>query len=369
MEFLCLATFIWPMFGVLGFLIAKDKEAGCLGALLGFLLGPFGLIAAFFIDQRPRCPKCYEHVHVNSSVCPHCRNPIAPSAITNSSIAVGNDSQSSLIRGIKVREFGSTSVEKELKPVGAQETGVALDTLYDNTVVAAKAVIQWMRNHLFPWTVKVTKGVLRGIDSPLLKMAGDDVYMLWFFRSIAGAVIVLAIVLSVNFLVQTQIPPQSAIDSQPNDQVAAGNAKESVVTQKEDPSAEPVSKDTQNRIEANTNNNSLQQPIRQLLGTWREESTQFLGSPLNEPFQSSWTFSDSGTVAVVTPGIRTTDVFIVKFLPSQQFQFVQSNGYVAFSGNWQLRNGKLVVRFNPGNHLPNLSATARDVEVEMVMQR
>jgi hypothetical protein len=307
MEFLCLATFIWPMFGVLGFLIAKDKEAGCLGALLGFLLGPFGLIAAFFIDQRPRCPKCYEHVHVNSSVCPHCRNPIAPSAITSSSIAVSNDSQlsrSSPIHGIKVREFGSSSIENEPKSVWEQEAGDAIGAIAVNTAMAAKTVIQWMRNRLFPWAGMVMKSVFRGIDSPLLKMAGDDVYMLWFFRSLVGAAFVLAIVLGVNFLFQMQTPHQVAIDSQSSGEVTAGNATDTDI-QNESPPAEPVSKNMQDRIEANTSNDSLLQPNRQLLGTWREESTQFLGSPLNEPFQSSWTFSDSGTVAITTPGIRT----------------------------------------------------------------
>lgn len=47
----------WLFFGMLGALVASQKQAGHTGFLLG-LLGPFGFIASFAMDGRKNCPHC-----------------------------------------------------------------------------------------------------------------------------------------------------------------------------------------------------------------------------------------------------------------------------------------------------------------------
>lgn len=62
--------------GLIGACIAEQKQAGGLGFLLGLFLGPFGLLLCFFLDSRPQCPHCSEKLHLNSIVCPNCRNEV-----------------------------------------------------------------------------------------------------------------------------------------------------------------------------------------------------------------------------------------------------------------------------------------------------
>ena len=62
-------------FGYVGFLIGGQKNAARDGFWLGTLLGPFGLIAAFFVDRRPRCCNCGGPIDVRDfrpRVCRHC---------------------------------------------------------------------------------------------------------------------------------------------------------------------------------------------------------------------------------------------------------------------------------------------------------
>lgn len=89
---------IWGICGAVAAMIASDKGGnGMAGFLVGFLLGPLGIVAAFFMgdekakEQRQieagdskKCPQCSELVKFDALVCKHCGNefsgPVAKSA-------------------------------------------------------------------------------------------------------------------------------------------------------------------------------------------------------------------------------------------------------------------------------------------------
>jgi hypothetical protein len=54
----------------------EGVEGGMSGFLLGVFFGPLGLIAAFAVDHRRRCPCCREHIFRGAQRCPHCHEPI-----------------------------------------------------------------------------------------------------------------------------------------------------------------------------------------------------------------------------------------------------------------------------------------------------
>jgi hypothetical protein len=56
--------------------LADHREGGFYGGVLGFFFGPFGVIAAGFVDARPRCPACRERVGSMAILCPHCRTAL-----------------------------------------------------------------------------------------------------------------------------------------------------------------------------------------------------------------------------------------------------------------------------------------------------
>lgn len=63
---------IWCLFGLGAWMIASNKGGGgCLWFFLGMLLGPFGLIAAFFMSGS-QCPHCRSRIHPQANVCPKC---------------------------------------------------------------------------------------------------------------------------------------------------------------------------------------------------------------------------------------------------------------------------------------------------------
>jgi len=57
---------------ILGALVGSQKQAGFEGGLLGFFFGPLGVIVAFAIDKRPRCPNCSGRLDASPRVCQHC---------------------------------------------------------------------------------------------------------------------------------------------------------------------------------------------------------------------------------------------------------------------------------------------------------
>lgn len=68
----------WIGCGIVGSLIANSKgNSGCAGMIIGFLLGPIGLLIALFT------PKNEEHLRLkegNTNKCPHCKEYIKPDA-------------------------------------------------------------------------------------------------------------------------------------------------------------------------------------------------------------------------------------------------------------------------------------------------
>lgn len=55
-----------------GLLVGSRREAGNAGAALGFFFGPIGVLAAFALDNRPRCNTCRERIDREAAICPHC---------------------------------------------------------------------------------------------------------------------------------------------------------------------------------------------------------------------------------------------------------------------------------------------------------
>lgn len=73
MEDILVIVFVQAVIcAILAAIIANGKNAGCLGCVVGFLLGPIGVIVACLIDGRPQCPKCSERVQSGAAICPHC---------------------------------------------------------------------------------------------------------------------------------------------------------------------------------------------------------------------------------------------------------------------------------------------------------
>jgi hypothetical protein len=61
---------------IFGIVVGSGRNAPVLGGLLGFFLGPVGVIVACLIDVRPQCPNCREHVQVGAAVCVHCHESL-----------------------------------------------------------------------------------------------------------------------------------------------------------------------------------------------------------------------------------------------------------------------------------------------------
>lgn len=77
---------IWIFCAIGAYLIADARGgSGPMAALLGFLLGPIGVLCAFFmggdeakaeqqlvVGAKKKCPRCAELVQPDALVCKHC---------------------------------------------------------------------------------------------------------------------------------------------------------------------------------------------------------------------------------------------------------------------------------------------------------
>jgi len=79
-----LVFLIWILCGVLAAAFGSQKGTGCMSAIIGFLLGPIGLIVVI-LDKgnRINCPYCRQLIDKKAVICPFCRSSLV-SPPTNS---------------------------------------------------------------------------------------------------------------------------------------------------------------------------------------------------------------------------------------------------------------------------------------------
>jgi hypothetical protein len=75
---------------VAGAFAGSGKQAVWLGALLGAILGPLGVVAALGLDLRPQCPVCTGRINgsvkvdqYRRTICQYCRSPLYWDPVTN----------------------------------------------------------------------------------------------------------------------------------------------------------------------------------------------------------------------------------------------------------------------------------------------
>jgi predicted amidophosphoribosyltransferase len=68
---MAILVLVWIVCGIAAASVASGRgENGCLWFGLGFLLGPFALLAAFSLGSP--CPACRKRINANATTCPHC---------------------------------------------------------------------------------------------------------------------------------------------------------------------------------------------------------------------------------------------------------------------------------------------------------
>jgi len=66
----------WIICGIVAAIIASQKgSSGCGFAIVGFLLGPFGIILALLLSGE-QCPYCRKKISKDASVCPYCQKEL-----------------------------------------------------------------------------------------------------------------------------------------------------------------------------------------------------------------------------------------------------------------------------------------------------
>lgn len=73
MEFLI----FWIICGIVAGMIGSGKGQGCFGFIIGFLLGPIGIIIALISKgNRKQCPYCKEYINKDATRCPKCQSDL-----------------------------------------------------------------------------------------------------------------------------------------------------------------------------------------------------------------------------------------------------------------------------------------------------
>ena len=72
-----IAIVVWIFCGIGAGFVAKDRGAdGGMWFAVGFLLGPFGLAAAFLSGSQQTCQFCRRRVHPKAKKCPYCQSQL-----------------------------------------------------------------------------------------------------------------------------------------------------------------------------------------------------------------------------------------------------------------------------------------------------
>lgn len=77
---LVVAIIVAIICGIIGAAAGSRRGAGGIGFLVGFFLGPIGLIVMFMIGLGKKCPFCRKKIHNEAIVCPHCQRNVVPVA-------------------------------------------------------------------------------------------------------------------------------------------------------------------------------------------------------------------------------------------------------------------------------------------------
>lgn len=68
---------IWFICGIIAAAIGSSKGEGFVGFIIGFILGPLGIIAAILSSgNRKRCPYCKEFINRKATKCPKCQSDL-----------------------------------------------------------------------------------------------------------------------------------------------------------------------------------------------------------------------------------------------------------------------------------------------------
>jgi len=84
----------WILCGVAAGMIGSGKGQGCLGFILGFLLGPFGIVFALLMKgDRKQCPLCKEYISKNSKRCPKCQADLGGDLMPSNSDSLDSETK------------------------------------------------------------------------------------------------------------------------------------------------------------------------------------------------------------------------------------------------------------------------------------
>jgi hypothetical protein len=73
---------LWILCGLIGAAVGSSKNLGPPGFVLGFLLGPIGImIVVMMSGNRIPCPFCREKMNRRATVCPHCQRDVGARAM------------------------------------------------------------------------------------------------------------------------------------------------------------------------------------------------------------------------------------------------------------------------------------------------
>jgi len=74
------ALMLWLLCAIAGAMIGSTKGRGGTGFVLGFFLGPFGILFCLLMKgNRQTCPSCKSSIHADATICATVSNAHRPS--------------------------------------------------------------------------------------------------------------------------------------------------------------------------------------------------------------------------------------------------------------------------------------------------